>query len=81
MRSRAALPLEAELGVLETVPDLVVGDRERPLLTDVLGIGGQRRPLPVAILAQLGWGGGVVAVAVDDHRGTDRIVGPRSGRS
>ena len=36
-------PLQADLGVLEAGPDLVVGDRERALLADVIGIGGERR--------------------------------------
>ena len=67
--------LEPDLGVVEALADLVVGDRDRPLLTDVIGIGGEGGALAVPVLAELRRRGGVVPVTVDDHV-ADRIVGP-----
>ena len=62
----AALALLLELRALEARADLVVADSERSLGRRVLGIL-QRRDLALAPFLQLLRGGGVVAVAVDDH--------------
>src|SRR5690606_28726017 len=65
----------------EAVAQLVVGDVDHALLAHLGGIVGERRLLGVAVPPQLGWGGGAVAVGVDDHAVAPAAVTPRSARN
>ena len=64
---RAPLRLHLQLGALQAVTDLLVGDVDQALGAGIHGILRQRRLLGVPIFAQSVRRGGVVAVAVDDH--------------
>ena len=66
---RAALALEPELGAFEALADLVVGDADLALDVAVQRILGKLGLLALAVFAERVGGGGVVAVAVDDHGG------------
>src|SRR5690606_15916790 len=56
-----------QLGTLEALANLVVGDVEGSRFTGVRGVGGDRRDLRLAPRSDPGRRGGVVAVAIDDH--------------
>ena len=64
---RAALALQAELGTFEALANLVVGDVELALDVPVERVLGELGLLALAICPKRTGGGGVVAVAVDDH--------------
>jgi len=64
----APFPLQPELIVLDAVADLIVGDGDLALVANMTSVDEQRLLLGLPVGHQLGWGRGVVAVTVDDHR-------------